>query len=62
MLMVQDAEPRNCALRTVPVSVEDASMIKKVHRILESGKDVEIRKGNNGKLKVLRVFKQLEEE
>ena len=49
-------------IQTVPVSLEDASMIKKVRRILATGKDVEIRNGSNGKLKILKVSKELEEE
>ncbi len=49
-------------IQTVPVSLEDASMIKKVRRILATGKDVEIRNGSNGKPKILKVSKELEEE
>lgn len=41
------------------VSEDDIKLIKKVHRILEDGKNVEIRKDPNGKPKILKVSKEL---
>jgi len=41
------------------VSEEDIKMIKKVHRILDAGKNVEIKKDPNGKPKILKVSKEL---
>ena len=41
------------------VTDEDIKMIKKVHRILDAGKNVEIKKDPNGKPKVLKVSKEL---
>ena len=43
----------------VMVSMEDAAMIKKVHKILAAGKNVEIRNDKNGKPKVLKVSKEI---
>ncbi len=54
--------PGRNSVRTVRVTLEDASIIKKVRRILATGKEVEIRNGSNGKLKILKVSKELEEE
>ena len=41
------------------VSMEDAAMIKKVHKILAAGKNVEIRKDKDGKPKILKVSKEI---
>ena len=41
------------------VSEDDIKMIKKVHSILDAGKNVEIKKDPNGKPKVLKVSKEL---
>ena len=41
------------------VTDEDIKMIKKVHRILDAGKNVEIKKDPNGKPKILKVSKEL---
>ena len=51
--------------RTVPekhvmVPPEDADMIRKVHRILKAGKNVEIRQDTRGNTKVFRVSKEIE--
>ena len=43
----------------VMVSVEDATMIRKVHKILAAGKNVEIRNDKDGKPKVLKVSKEI---
>lgn len=41
------------------VSEDDIKLIKKVHKILDDGKNVEIKKDPNGKPKVLKVSKEL---
>lgn len=38
---------------------EDVITMEKVHRILKKGNDVEIRRGNDGKVKVLEITKHL---
>jgi hypothetical protein len=43
----------------VMVSMEDATLIRKVHKILDSGKNVEIRNDKDGKPKVLKVSKEI---
>ncbi len=43
----------------VMVPIADAEMIKKVHRILKSGKNVEIRLDTKGNAKVLKVSKEI---
>jgi hypothetical protein len=43
----------------VMVSMEDAAMIRKVHKILAAGKNVEIRNDKDGKPKVLKVSKEI---
>ena len=43
----------------VMVSIADAEMIRKVHRILKSGKNVEIRLDTKGNAKVLKVSKEI---
>ena len=43
----------------VMVSMEDATMIRKVHKILATGKNVEIRNDKDGKPKVLKVSKEI---
>ena len=46
-------------LPEVMVSMEDAAMIRKVHKILAAGKNVEIRNDKDGKPKVLKVSKEI---
>ncbi len=41
------------------VSEEDIRLIKKVHKIVDAGKNVEIKKDKNGNLKLLQVSKEL---
>ena len=43
----------------VMVSMEDATLIRKVHKILDAGKNVEIRNDKDGKPKVLKVSKEI---
>ncbi len=43
----------------VMVPVADAEMIRKVHRILKSGKNVEIRVDAKGNTKVFKVSKEI---
>lgn len=43
----------------VMVPIADAEMIKKVHRILKSGKNVEIRLDTKGNAKVFKVSKEI---
>ncbi len=43
----------------VMVPQEDADMISKVHRILRSGKNVEIKRDISGKAKVFKVSKEI---
>ena len=43
------------------VPVEDADMIRKVHRILKAGKNAEIKKDTRGKPKVFKVSKEIEQ-
>lgn len=38
---------------------EDEEMVKKIHIIIKRGNDAEIRKGKDGKLKVLEVKKNI---
>lgn len=49
----------NPSMRSVLVSAEDAAMIKKVHQILDTGKNVEIKQDTTGKPKVYKVSKQI---
>lgn len=56
-------QPRH---RSVPKSrvlvlSEDAEMIRKVHRILAAGKNVEIKQDPRGRPKILRVSKEIEQ-
>ena len=44
----------------VLVPPETACMIRKVYRILSTGKNVEIRKDTTGKLKVFKVSREIE--
>ncbi len=41
------------------VSDEDIKMIRKVHKILDAGKNVEIKRDSSGKPKILKVSKEL---
>ena len=43
----------------VMVSMEDATLIRKVHKILDAGKNVEIKNDKDGKPKVLKVSKEI---
>jgi hypothetical protein len=43
----------------VMVPIEDADMIRKVRRILKTGKNVEIRQDTNGKAKVFKVSREI---
>ena len=53
--------PGQCAFRErAVVPAEDAEMIRKVYRILKSGRNVEIRQDARGKPKVFRVSKEIE--
>ena len=45
--------------REAAVSEEDIRMIKKVHRILAAGKNVEIKRDTNGRPKFLKVSREL---
>ena len=45
----------------VMVPAEDADMIRKVHRILRAGKNVEIKQDTNGNPKVFKVSKEIEQ-
>ena len=47
--------------RQVMVPAEDADMIRKVHRILKAGKNVEINQDTNGHTKVFKVSKEIEQ-
>ena len=46
--------------KTVLVSPSDAEMLKKVYRILSTGKNVEIRRDVDGKPKVFKVSREIE--
>lgn len=46
--------------KTVLVSPSEAEMLKKVYRILGSGKNVEIRRDADGKPKVFKVSREIE--
>ena len=52
-------EPQAHVSGQVMVSMEDATMIRKVHKILDAGKNVEIRNDKDGKPKVLKVSKEI---
>lgn len=58
MSEINISNPRN-SIPTVTVSVEDARMIKKIHRIVDGGKNAEVKKGKNGEIKVLKVTKEI---
>ena len=61
MIQYKTAIQNSCMLREqVTVLREDADMIRKVHRILRKGKNVEIKQEADGKLKVFKVTKELE--
>jgi len=61
MIQYKTAIQNSCMLREqVMVLREDADMIRKVHRILRKGKNVEIKQEADGKLKVFKVTKELE--
>ena len=45
----------------VMVPVADADMIRKVHRILKTGKNVEIRQDTKGNTKVYKVSREIEQ-
>ena len=47
--------------RQVMVPAEDADMIRKVHRILKAGKNVEIKQDTNGHTKVFKVSKEIDQ-
>ena len=46
--------------KTVLVSPSEAEMMKKVYRILSTGKNVEIRRDVDGKPKVFKVSREIE--
>ena len=46
--------------QTVMVSPFEAEMLKKVYRILNTGKNVEIRRDTDGKPKVFKVSREIE--
>jgi hypothetical protein len=46
--------------KTVLVSPSEAEMLKKVYRILSTGKNVEIRRDVDGKPKVFKVSREIE--
>lgn len=45
----------------VSVSAEDADLIRKVHRILRAGKNVEIKQDAKGTPKVFKVSREIEQ-
>ena len=58
MSEIKTSNPRN-NVPTATVSLEDARMIKKIHRIVDGGKNAEVKKGKNGEIKVLKVTKEI---
>lgn len=46
--------------KTVLVSSSEAEMLKKVYRILSTGKNVEIRRDIDGKPKIFKVSREIE--
>ena len=44
---------------TVTVSREEANLLRKIQKIVQAGKNVEIKGDKNGKIKVLKVSKEL---
>ena len=46
-------------VQVTAVSEEDIKLIKKVHKIVDEGKNVEIKKDKDGNLKLLQVSKEL---
>ena len=46
--------------KTVLVSPSEAEMLKKVYRILNTGKNVEIRRDADGKPKIFKVSREIE--
>lgn len=50
---------KNCKVCVAAVSEEDIKLIKKVHKIVNTGKNVEIRKDKDGNLKLLQVSKEI---
>jgi len=52
-------KPQSHVCGQVMVSMEDATLIRKVHKILDAGKNVEIRNDKDGKPKILKVSKEI---
>ena len=52
---------RTIPMNQVLVSTKDAELIRKVHRILTAGKNVEIKQDTEGKPKILRVSREIEQ-
>ena len=63
MMTESSVQPCNRSIPRSRVMVlsEDAEMIRKVHRILAAGKNVEIKRDTRGKPKILRVSKEIEQ-
>lgn len=47
------------SLSGVVVSRDDARMIQTIHNIVDHGKNAEVKRDKNGKLKVLKVTKEI---
>ena len=61
--MTERSPQRSCPIhpvRQVIVPAEDADMIRKVHRILKAGKNVEIKQDTQGNTKVFKVSREIE--
>lgn len=46
---------------TVPVSPEDAEMIKKIRKVLRTGKNAEVKQDSQGNTKVFKVSREIEQ-
>ena len=55
------APPQNEATKPKAlVAAEDAELVKKIHRVLRTGKNAEVRQDKNGSVKVFKVSREIE--
>ena len=59
--MMSESRARGKPKPQVLVPVEDAEIIRKIHRILKTGKNVEIKLDPGGNAKVFKVSREIEQ-
>ncbi len=60
--MTKNTHPPDETVRpSVLVAAEDAELIKKIRRVLKTGSNAEVKKDKNGKPKVFRVSREIEQ-